>query len=187
MSASGEGARKHDHRGSDYAHLLHVPPRMQTSSSRIAAQYTFDTRWACRKRWSKKVRVALDAARRRDRSRRITLRRMWCCFPEAVPFPILHDGEEESKIRASSMARRLYQPEHLKDQQEPTRAATIERCALIPATSPSHMHSANLAAILPLLSPSWAIPTFVHRSPFQRLAGQPLDKRSLGGLLNVAR
>ena len=190
-----DGARTRDHCSGDYIPLLHVPPRMQTSTSRVASSYAFDMRWACRKRLSKRVRHALDAARRLDRSRRITLRRMWCCFPEAAPPPILHGAGEESKICASPIVRRLHQPEHLEDRQELKRAATVEPRGPIDIiadttrVSPTHIHSANLASIGPVLHTSWlfkTISTFVHRSPLQRFEGQSLDKRSLEGLLNVA-
>jgi len=208
-SSNGEGPQKYDHHGGDYAHLLHVPPRMQTSGGRITASYTFDKRWACRKRLSKRVRDALSATRRLERSRRNTLRRMWACFPEADPLPFVFDGGEDLKSRVVVGAPHTsYQSEHLDGQDQQgllaTRAttkvapshhghndATITTNANMMLSPDHHTHSAILANIDPLHGTLWlfkAIFASIHRSHFKQrmeMEGGLHDKHPLDGLVPV--
>jgi len=204
FAPSSNGSQKHDdHRGDDCAHLLHVPPRTQTSGGRITASYTFDKRWACRKRLSKKVRDALSASRRLERSRRNTLRRMWACFPEADPLPFVFDGGEDLKSRVVVDAPHTsHQSEHLDGQDQQGSLATRATTKVVPShhgkndatttmmLSPDHhTHSAILANIDPLHGTLWlckAIFASIHRSHFkQQMEGGLHDKHPFDDLVPV--
>ncbi|KAF8318642.1 hypothetical protein DL93DRAFT_2164823 [Clavulina sp. PMI_390] len=83
-----QALRAHGSPHSSDPHLLHAPPQTQTATDRLVAHYTFDqVNWTClqRTRISSRVREALRKARRMERLRRRTLRRMWGCFEEPNP------------------------------------------------------------------------------------------------------
>jgi len=180
---------------------------MQTSGGRITASYTFDKRWACRKRLSRKIRDSLSASRRLERSKRNTLRRMWACFPEADPLPFVFDGGKDLKSRVIVDASHTsHQSEHLDGQDHQGSLATRATTKVAPyhnghndvtttidanmMLSPDHhTHSAILANIDPLHGTLWlfkAIFASVHRSHFkQRMGGQLHDRHPLDGLVPV--
>ena len=169
---------------------------MQTSGGRVTASYTFDTRWACRRRLPKKVRDALGAARRLDRSRRLTLRRMWACFPEVDPLPFLPDKEGELKVRTAGTPRLPPQPDHHEDQQQPV-ATPVARAVPrhdgrndtiidVNKASPHNLHGAMFGNIDPIPGAWWmfkTIFTLIRRSQLQGTEGQSLDKPFLGKLV----
>jgi hypothetical protein len=166
-----------DHNSDCLNHLLFVPPRMQTSSHRITASYAFDARWARRKQMSRHVQEALRSARRLERSKRITLRRMWCCFPEVDPFPMT---KKQSKIAVSLITCPSYRPSHHGDRCEPAQGARkpYQRTDIMDSSISSTILLQHNPKFDSLLDSWWLfklLSTFVHRNPFQRLEGQPRD------------
>lgn len=99
---------------------LHTPFAMQTSTDRITASHTFSKNWTClchHRDYSRHIsegarhnaaaavseaKSAVTRERKLDRAKRMTLRRMWGCFPEAERLDFLGSGGTTSSDRYHS-------------------------------------------------------------------------------------